>query len=210
MNVLTAIPVKSTLNKRLRERLYTNVAWFEGVVAMHENTPQETPVRSRSDYVLIRSRNLANARNELLGAYLKPEHTHVLWIDADVVEFPSNLAQQLLSISDHDIVAPMLLIEGTDRYYDTYTHVEIGNRPAQAEAPYFYSEADPVRMDCVGGCYIIPAEIFKTQRYEPWGGLGMEHHVLMENARRQGYIVYVTRKVKVYHANLPLWGEEFH
>lgn len=215
VKILVAIPVKKGLNDKLREKMQGKVSALQEAhpevdVCIHENEPIVTPVRGSSSYVMDRAKNLANARNLLLDHIELDKYTHILWIDADIVKYSVDLPYHLLSVSQTDIVAPMLLIEGTNVYYDTYTHIEAWGRPADPHPPYFYSQENLVEMQCVGGCYIIPAEIFKTTRYQPYGGPGMEHYYLMEAARRQNYKIYVTRNVKIYHANLPAWGEEFH
>ena len=215
VKILMAIPVKRDLNDDLKARMFALLdevkkAHPEIDIFIWENDPIVEPQRGTPGYVMDRSKNLVNARNGLLEQIDIDKYTHVLWIDADIIKYPLDLAYQLLSVSKTDIVAPMILIDGSVQYYDTYTHIEAWGRQAEPAPPYFYSQEDKIEMDCVGGCYIIPAEIYKTTRYKPYGGPGMEHYYLMNEAKRWGYKIFVSRNVVVYHARLPDWGEEFH
>lgn len=214
MNILAAIPVKKSLNEKLRERMIQQADELakqpDVTVAIHENEPIVEAIAGRSDYVLKRSMNLCHARNTLLDKYLKPEHEYVMWIDADIVNYPEDLPHRLLREVEVGICAPMILIEGTERYYDTYTHLDWRGTPARAAAPYFDDDGDLVAMSCVGGCYLIPAEIHRAMHYTPSGGPGMEHLTLMRVAKKMGFDIYVSRRVKVYHADLPKWGEAYH
>ena len=214
MNILAAIPVKKSLNEALRARMAIQadaLAKQNGItVAIHENEPVVEAIRGRADYVLKRSMNLCHARNSLLDIYLKPEHEFVMWIDADIVDYPEDLALRLLREVSDGVIAPMILIEGTDRYYDTYTHIDLKGTPARAATPYFDVDDDLIPMSCVGGCYLMPAEVHRAMHYTPSGGPGMEHLTLMRVAKKMGFDIFVTRRVKVYHADLPKWGEIYH
>ena len=57
---------------------------------------------------------LATLRNALLQEYLRPEHEYVLWLDADVVEYPPDLVGQLHGLNPGGVSAPLVLIEDSD------------------------------------------------------------------------------------------------
>lgn len=38
----------------------------------------------------------ATVRNYMLDTYLKPEHTHVLWVDSDLIDYPADLPTHLM------------------------------------------------------------------------------------------------------------------
>lgn len=42
----------------------------------------------------------ATIRNYMLDTYLRPEHTHVLWIDSDLIDYPAELPRLLLGASE--------------------------------------------------------------------------------------------------------------
>lgn len=57
---------------------------------------------------------LATLRNALLDEYLAPAHELVLWLDADVVEYPSDMVAQLHAANPGGVAAPLVLIEESD------------------------------------------------------------------------------------------------
>ena len=57
---------------------------------------------------------LATLRNALLAEYLQPAHELVLWLDADVVEYPADLVAQLHAANPGGVSAPLVLIEESD------------------------------------------------------------------------------------------------
>lgn len=147
----------------------------------------------------------AMARNAMLGRYLRPDHTHVLWIDADLTDYPRDLATRLHAIDPDGIVAPFVCIEGTDRFYDTRGFVDIGGRRAEPHAPYLVG-GDLVPMQAVGCCYLAPARAYQDKRYEPTEG-HTEHYSIC--AGFSG-LVWAARRIVVAHANLPRYGEAWH
>ena len=46
--------------------------------------------------------------------YLRPEHEYVIWLDADVVKYPSDLILRLYETNPHGVSAPLVLIENSD------------------------------------------------------------------------------------------------
>jgi Anp1. len=145
----------------------------------------------------------AAARNAMLDLYLKPEHTHVLWIDADVVDYPADLATRLHAADSDGIVAPLVLIEGSTRFYDVYGFVDSkGRRMEKPYPPYM----DMSVMSSVGTCYLCPASVYHAgARYGPVEG-HTEHYSVCAKAGR----VSVAGDVVVYHADLPRWGQEWN
>jgi len=112
MNVLVATPARKTTRAAFlshSEEVYESLTWPEKDRALYLN--DFPPGRGRYH-------NNARARNGLIETYLKPKHTHVLWMDVDMVEVPTDLIEQLTAITTEDIVAPFVLIEGTERFYD--------------------------------------------------------------------------------------------
>jgi hypothetical protein len=218
VNLLVAVPIKARLSGLLLDRLVETTQALKAAnptatLALYLDKPRPALAVDDPEYVLKRSCDLASARNDLLATWLKPEHTHVLWIDADIVEYPPDLPQRLLAAAGEDcIVAPMVLLEGVEQYYDTYTHIMDTGKQVSMTRPYFgdVGDADLVSMACVGGCYLIPADIFRFHCYEPFEGPGMEHWSLMQRARDGAIEIFVDLQTTVRHAYLPNWGESFH
>jgi len=155
----------------------------------------------------------AIARNTLIDFYLKPHHTHVLWVDVDIVDYPSDLIERLLSTGGrYGAAAPFVLIEGTDRFYDYGGFVRNG-ACFSPTPPYTDAEglaAGLMEMDSVGSVYLMPAYYYTAGcRYAPDGD-EVEHRSLFRQARDSGCRVFADSHITAYHANLPLWGEEWH
>ena len=53
----------------------------------------------------VRRKNIAKARNYLLSAALRPEHSWVYWRDVDIVDSPRPIIQDLVA-HDRDIIVP--------------------------------------------------------------------------------------------------------
>lgn len=147
----------------------------------------------------------AAARNAMLDSYLRDDHTHVLWIDADLTSYPRDLASQLYAIDPENIVAPFVLIEQTRQFYDTRGFIDIVWQHATPSSPYLQGDSI-VPMQSVGCCYLAPARAFRPSRYLPIAG-HTEHYSIC--ATFDG-MVWAARSVLVYHAALPRYGEDWH
>lgn len=200
--ILIATPARKTT----RAAFLSRSEWIYGFLTY--------PEKERALYVNDfppgkgRYHNNARARNELIEKHLKPEHTHVLWMDVDIVEVPADLLQQLTAISTKDIVAPFVLIEGTERFYDVGGFQQFGSWFDFAW-PHCLGGA-VCEVDSVGSCYLVPAEVYRLgARYAPRGN-HVEHLSLMRRAKEMGYGVFACRNTVVYHADLPKWGQEWN
>lgn len=207
MNVLVATPArKSTPNRllKLSERIYRHLTWLDKERALYLN-----------DYATAKQKyvNNARARNELIDKYLRSWHTHILWLDVDLVGVPLDIIELLAEVSQNDIVAPFVLMEpnewfGSDRFYDVGGFLQ-DDTPLMLRPPYCEG-GDLVELDSVGSCYLIPAEVYRRgARYAPEGD-EVEHPDLMAQARAMGYKVYARRDVIVRHAFLPYYGLDLH
>ena len=59
---------------------------------------------------------LATLRNRLIHKFLIPAvHEWVLWMDADVTQYPPNLVQLLHTANPTGVTAPLVLIQSTGR-----------------------------------------------------------------------------------------------
>lgn len=160
------------------------------------------------------ARNAA-IRNDFLERFLfracAADVTHVLWIDADVF-YPPTLVTDLLAVSDVDIVAPGVYLQGHyPRFYDLAGFVS-GGKWAEMFPPYWEGKTDGVnQMDSVGTCYLVPATVYhKGARYAPSQDYA-EHYSVCEFARREmGMKVLCDMRQMVWHAYLPEYGEVAH
>lgn len=81
------------------------------------NTDRNAPLldrRRRWDPKLQRKRRagIARARNDLLRQTLKPHHDWVLWIDADVIDYPPDIAARLIAAGERIVVPNCVLDPG--------------------------------------------------------------------------------------------------
>ena len=204
-NVLVAIPYKSSLNRLLRLRMIELSARLKSPgykidIALYENIqmPSQIPFEPH-----------ALARNNLLLEYLEPEHDLVMWIDADLVDYPPDIIGMLDRANPGGITAPMVLIEGTGQFYDTYGFVEYGSKVSHVE-PYFEQSGDIINMDAVGCAYLMPASLFHDGvEYSPTTG-ETEHYSICQQANQRGIRVACLTTMTVYHADLNKYGEGYH
>ncbi len=194
MTILALIPISASGNDALASHAWAMAATLEGCEVRVRICAEQGDKRPYSAH--------AEARNAMLDLYLKEKHTHVLWIDADVVDYPKDLAAQLLARDDAGIIAPVPLIEGTNRFYDVYGFIDMqGRRVDRPYPPYPDGE-----MRSVGTCYLANAALYHTgARYAPTKG-HTEHYSVCRHAAR----VSVAGDVVVYHADLPKWGIAWH
>lgn len=138
-------------------------------------------------------------RQGMIDDHLKPEHTHVLWIDADII-YPANLPELLLRVSKRDIVAPAnYLEEQPNRWFDIRGFIEDG-KPISAQPPYFKQSGELVSIDSVGACYMVPASVYRNgARYHPTIPGHVEHYSVCSYAREEGVRVLCHQGIKVYH-----------
>ena len=153
----------------------------------------------------------AQARNAILDEGLKPYHNYVLWIDADIIVYPTDLPRLLYDTDNNAVVAPLVLREGTDAFYDFNGFIEAGNkRMARICPPYFEQKGPIVELDSVGCVYMMPAGPFHNGvRYKTVDG-HTEHWSVMEEYRKQGYRIICNKDIVVIHADLQKYGEDWH
>jgi len=159
----------------------------------------------------------AASRNRLIDLFLTDGHTHVLWLDVDLVTVPANLIERLLAISSEEIVAPHIYVERVDParpssfrnggwFYDTGAFIQRG------QTRHMWNPNLPglQEMDSVGCCYLAPAALYRTgARYAPEGD-EIEHLSLMRQAKERGYRILTTDSILVEHCYLPKYGEPWH
>jgi peptide chain release factor subunit 1 len=91
---------------------------------------------------------LARARNHLLFRALKDEDW-VLWLDVDVIDYPSNIIEQLVSL-DRDIVHPHCVLDPGGATFDLNAWRDHGHSRMQD-----LRGRGLVRLDSVGGTMLL-------------------------------------------------------
>lgn len=118
---------------------------------------------------------LARSRNHLLFGALKQEDW-VLWIDVDVVDYPTDIIHRLLS-TDCDIIQPHCVLEPGGPTFDQNGWIDHGKFTLHDKRG-----ADcPVRMDSVGGCMLlIRADIHRDGLVFPAYKYGLENAAIRD------------------------------
>jgi hypothetical protein len=170
------------------------------------------------------------ARNALIDRYLRPEHSHVLWIDADIVSYPSDVLTTLYAANPTGIAAPFVLIEGSNQFYDTAAYIwrdEAGAlRKLDHLPPYWPTEHKPVwlstfrfggstwgpwrveEMEGVGCMYLTPAWPYHSG-VRHLDDEYTDHWAICQAVRARDEWVLCLPELIAEHANLPLYGENW-
>lgn len=103
-----------------------------GIIQTRRNAPRLMRSR-RWKPQLQRSRRagIARARNDLLAGSLREVHDWVLWIDADVIDYPPDITR-LLMAADAKIVAPHCVLESGGPTFDRNSFVSTAT-PSRVE-----------------------------------------------------------------------------
>jgi hypothetical protein len=109
--------------------------------------PQGVP-RYEAVYQASRRAVLARARNHLLFGALRA-HDWVLWLDVDVVEFPADILQRLITL-DLDIVHPHCVLEYGGKTFDRNAWCDNGRTHMED-----LRGRGRVRLDSVGGTMLL-------------------------------------------------------
>jgi len=147
----------------------------------------------------------AVVRNQFIETYLRPEHTDLLWVDVDLIDYPADIVRRLDAIRGGGIAAPAILFDDTQIFYDIGGFIEDG-RPFAALPPYTRQPGSIVDLDSVGCLYLIPAAVYRAGlRYAPTGPAhGVEHYPVCHGAKEcLGLPVRADLSIVATHADVP-------
>ena len=177
-------------------------------IVVDSRGPGDAGIATHTD----RCANLADIRNAIVRDYLRPHHTHVLSMDADLVEYPADLPEQLRKIAgDNNVVGAACYVEGHyPRWYDTGGFIEAGER-CRHYPPHFNQPGPLIELDSVGACYIAPARLFcEGALYDAANPRYTDHYVVCQKAKALGMKVLCDMRIRVSHADLPKYGLAWH
>ena len=220
--ILTLIPVKPNLHSKLR-RIIRNIA--AQLTAQNTNLQVILDDRGTGDAQVKtleeRVAHTCGIRNGMVEEYLRPDDTHVFWVDADIIGLDPTLPNDLLARAETShscVVAPKVMVydhKGRKRFYDTAGFITLEGKWTRPLAPYGYekygmAESSLIPMNGVGCVYMVPAEVYRAgARHEPRPGF-TDHLAVCEFARGMGYRVALDTSREVFHAWLPHYGEACH
>lgn len=171
-SVLVLTPISPTLDpavlRRARELAERAINGMRGSRIVYDDTGEAPPRGSTFPHRLAAMTPL---RQAMIDRHLRDEKW-VFWVDADLVDYPANLLEELISRAEGGIAAPLVLMEGDlsepaysagfgpGRFYDIAGFIENG-RWARFTQPYFDQPGPVYRLDSVGCCYLVNADLYR-------------------------------------------------
>lgn len=194
------------------ERMQTAFAGFQFFKRDYNFQFPEGVPRWDPGFQLLRRSVLARARNQLLFRALG-DHDWVLWLDVDLIDYPADLIEQLLS-HERDILHPNCVREPGGRSFDLNAWKDQGRQHMHD----LRGSNGPVRIDSVGGTvllvradlhrdglvfpaykYGLESEIIR-QQHPLWGKGEIETEGLAAMARDMGLQCWGLPDMEVIHA----------
>ncbi|KNG86140.1 mannan polymerase complex subunit MNN9 [Aspergillus nomiae NRRL 13137] len=156
---------------------------------------QDEKERHKLENQKARRESMSRARNSLLFTTLGPSTSWVLWLDADIIETPPTLIQDL---TGHNY--PVIVPNCYQRYYNT-DHKQMEVRPYDFNSP---NPRRVIELDGVGGtALMVKADVHRDGAMFP--AFPFYHLVETEGfakmAKRLGYQVFGLPDYFVYHYN---------
>jgi GT2 family glycosyltransferase len=171
-SVLVLTPVNPALDpavlRRARELAERAISGMRGCRVVYDDTGEAPP---RGSTFPQRLAAMTPLRQAMIDRHLQDEKW-VFWVDADLVDYPANLVEELISRAEGGIAAPLVLMEGDlsepaypagfgpGRFYDIAGFIEKG-RWARFTQPYFDQPGPVYRLDSVGCCYLVNADLYR-------------------------------------------------
>ena len=172
-SVLVLTPVSPRLNRdmvaRARELASQAVRGLREHRIIYDEL-DETPPRGVPHP--LRQATMACLRQRMIEQHLRDEQW-VFWVDADIVDYPNFLIEELIERADGGIAAPLVLMDGIasegagpdgfgpGRFYDIGGFSEKGHW-ARFMPPYFDQPGPVYQLDSVGSCYIVNADLYRN------------------------------------------------
>ncbi|KAI9473766.1 MAG: glycosyltransferase family 62 protein [Benjaminiella poitrasii] len=174
------------LNRQDPSQRYHEIAIYEKDFDFH------LPEDKRHTFELqpLRRSFMARSRNYLLTAALREYHSWVLWLDVDVVEYPTTIIEDLQSV-DVDVVVPNCLLQTDDGSFWAY---DKNNWQETDESIEMQKELDPEYVLLEGyyefltNRYLMvdmPTHLGKFAKV-PLDGVGATFTLVKANVHREG------------------------
>lgn len=171
-SVLVLTPIHPKLNpavlRRARELAERTISGMRECRLVYDNAG-EAPLRGQPHP--HRQTAIAEIRQNMVDRHLRDERW-VFWVDADLVDYPANLLEELITRAEGGIAAPLVVLEGDlsepayqagfgpGRFYDIAGFIENG-RWARFTQPYFDQIGPVYQLDSVGSCYLVNADLYR-------------------------------------------------
>ena len=180
-SVLVLTPVKPLLAEHVLERakelVHRALKGMRNCRVVYDSTGEAPPresahVRARRETTFPhRLAALTPLRQAMVDRHLRDERW-VFWVDADLVDYPAQLIDELIHRAEGGIAAPLVIMEGDassppsgrgfgpGRFYDIAGFVEQG-RWARFTPPFFDQPGPVFELDSVGCCYLVNADLYR-------------------------------------------------
>ncbi len=171
-SVLVLTPIHPMLDpavlRRARELAERAINGMRGCRIVYDDAG-EAPLRGQPHP--HRQTAIAKIRQNMIDRHLRDEQW-VFWVDADLVDYPANLLEELITRAEGGIAAPLVVLEGDlsepayqagfgpGRFYDIAGFIEKG-RWARFTQPYFDQIGPVYQLDSVGSCYLVNADLYR-------------------------------------------------
>ncbi len=156
---------------------------------------------------------VTRVRNSLLDCFKLSAFTHVLWIDADLVDYPADLPTRLLHANPHGVSSlPVFIEDREDQFYDTAAFVGLDEKHWSVFAPHHEDAPgrEVVEVAGVGCVYLCPVPVYLSGVKHTDHPTNTDHWAICQTARKMSRTVTVDMRMRALHANLPKYGEAWH
>lgn len=168
-----------------------------------------------------RFKKLATIRNNAIEKSTKnlslKDEDYILFADSDI-KFKYDVVHELIKDMRNcgaDIIAPMICIEnfrqfGNTYFYDTLAFRWIDGKNFDHTSVYARNidMNNPREVSSVGSFYIMKYKVAKNVRYT--GEKDSEQVEFCNNARSQGFRIFISPRLTVLHINLDDYGIKWH
>jgi len=180
-SVLVLTPVNPQLDERVLDRAkelaHRALRGMRNCRVIYDSTGEAPPrehagLRARREATFPhRLAALAPLRQAMVDRHLRDERW-VFWVDADLVDYPAQLIDELIHRAEGGIAGPLVIMEGDassppsgngfgpGRFYDIAGFVEQG-RWARFTPPFFDQPGPVFELDSVGCCYLVNADLYR-------------------------------------------------
>ena len=208
MTPIALVAMKQSLSPTLVARCYELAARMGAANPTLDLIIDRAPVEGAAGGHAERQQAMCDVRNRMVERYVDFDyHSHVLWIDADVIEYPADLPTRLCR--PNAVVGCANFLQGHGRrWYDIAGYLDHGPQRARMFGQHL---SDPNDLLSVGMVYAVPVAVYREAAHEPPSSpIGTEHWSICTAARNLGYQVKCDMSTEIIHAYLPNYGEAIH
>ncbi|KAF0697338.1 Aste57867_11964 [Aphanomyces stellatus] len=138
-----------------------------------------------------RRRMLARYRNYALAQSLEPWHTHVVWLDADVVQVPPTLVSKMV-LAKKDILQPLVHVQGTTTDFEQSAWTGTRKTPSPDDVAFMHEA--PGQGFEPGDGQVRHMNDLRGEEFPPLDSVGASMLYVKADIHRQG-VLFATHHV---------------